>query len=67
MEISGRNKIKATVKSVKSGGVVSEVVLDVGGSDLYSVITNDSVSDMGIKNGDQVTAIVKSTSVMLMK
>lgn len=67
MEISARNKLKGTVSEIKSGGVMTEVTLDVGGHKLCSVVTNDSISDLGIKQGDQLTAIIKSTSVMLMK
>lgn len=67
MEISGRNKIKGTVQDINSGGVMSEVTLDIGGHQLCSVITNGSISGMSIKKGDQITAVIKATSVMLMK
>lgn len=67
MTISARNQLKGTVSDIKSGGVMTEVTLDVGGHQLCSVVTNDSISNLGIKQGDQITAVIKSTSVMLMK
>jgi molybdopterin-binding protein len=67
MKISGRNQIKATVKAITQGGVMSQVVLDFNGAELVSVITNDSARDLEIQVGDAVTAVIKSTSVMLMK
>lgn len=67
MKISGRNQIIAKVKEISHGGIMAKVVLDFHGVDLVSVITNDSAADLDIKIGDEVTAIIKSTSVMLMK
>ena len=67
MEISARNQLPGTVKSVKLGGVMAEVVVDVGGHELVAAITRGSVERMGIKEGDRVTAIIKATEVMLGK
>lgn len=67
MSISVRNKFPGTVKEIKKGGVVSEVIVDAGGHTVVSVITNDAVDDLKLKVGDKVTALVKSTSVMLQK
>jgi molybdopterin-binding protein len=67
MTISVRNKFPGTVKEIKKGGVVAEVIVDGGGHTIVSVITNDAVDEMKLKVGDKVTALVKSTSVMLQK
>jgi molybdopterin-binding protein len=67
MTISVRNKFPGTVKEIKKGGVVAEVIVDAGGHTVVSVITNDAVDEMKLKVGDKVTALVKSTSVMLQK
>jgi molybdopterin-binding protein len=67
MSISIRNKFPGTVKEIKKGGVVAEVIVDAGGHTVVSVITNDAVDEMKLKVGDKVTALVKSTSVMLQK
>lgn len=65
--ISGRNKIPVTVKAIDKGGVVSKVTLDFAGNQLAAIIVNDSVDDLDISVGEQVYAIIKATSVMVMK
>jgi molybdopterin-binding protein len=67
MSISIRNKFPGTVREIKKGGVVAEVVVDAGGLTVVSVITNDAVDEMKLKVGDKVIALVKSTSVMIQK
>jgi molybdopterin-binding protein len=65
--LSARNQFKGTVKSVKLGNVMAEVVIAVGNLEVVSAITRGSVDQMGIKAGDQVVAIIKSTEVMIQK
>jgi molybdopterin-binding protein len=67
MAISARNQLPGTVKSVVLGSVMAEVVLDVAGHQVVSVITRHSVETLDVKAGDSVEAIIKSTDVMLEK
>jgi molybdopterin-binding protein len=67
MKISGRNKLQATVKEVVKGAVMAKVVMDYRGDELVAAITLDSVEDLGLKPGDQVTALVKATEMMVIK
>lgn len=67
MKISGRNKLKATIKEIIKNEVTAKVVMDYKGDELVSVITADSVKDLDLKPGDEVTALVKSTEMMVMK
>jgi molybdopterin-binding protein len=67
MELSARNQLKGTVKSVELGAVMAEVVVDVGGQEVVSVITRHSVERLQLKQGDAVTVIIKSTEVLLGK
>jgi len=67
MKISVRNKIPATVKEVKLGAVMAEVVVQAGNNQIVAAITKDAVEDLALKVGDDVTALVKSTSVMIQK
>jgi molybdopterin-binding protein len=46
---------------------MSELVLDVGGQEMCSTITTGSVNRLGIKTGDEITALVKASSVMIAK
>jgi molybdopterin-binding protein len=65
MEISARNQLPGTVKSVSLGGVMAEVAVDVGGHELVAVITRASAERMGIAEGEAVTVLIKATEVML--
>ena len=67
MKISGRNKFKSIVKEIVIGSVMAKVVLDYNGQEIVSMITIESVEDLGLKVGDQVCALVKSTDVMVVK
>lgn len=67
MEISGRNKLRGKVKNVKSGEVMAQITLDVNGQEVVAAITKDSLDQMGLKLGDDATALIKSTDVMIMK
>lgn len=67
MAISARNQLPGMVKSVVLGTVMAEVVLDVAGHQVVSVITRHAVETLDIKAGDSVKAVIKSTEVMLEK
>jgi molybdopterin-binding protein len=65
--LSARNQLVGVVKSVKLGDVMAEVVIQVGGFEIVSVITRGSAEAMGLKVGDQVKAVIKSTEVLVDK
>lgn len=68
MKYGARNQIKARVKSIKSGDVMSLVKFDVTGpTDMASVLTTESVYDMGLRVGDEVRLIVKAIHVLPVK
>ncbi len=67
MKISGRNKLQGTVKRIRRDGLMAEVTLDCGGNDVMAVVTSESIDDLGLREGDQATALIKATSVMLIK
>ena len=67
MELSARNQLPGTVKSVTLGGVMAEVVVEVAGHEVVSAITRSSAERLNLQVGDQVTVIVKSTDVMIGK
>lgn len=66
MKISARNQLRGTVESVNVGVVTARVGVRVGENLIESVITRQSVEEMNINVGQQVTAVIKSTEVMLM-
>ncbi len=66
MKVSARNLIPGTVKKVTTGMVAAEVLVEVAPDiEVVSVITKESVENMGIKAGSKVKAMVKATSVMI--
>lgn len=67
MPISARNQIAGKVAEVNLGDIMAHVSVRVGKNVIESVITRKSADDLGLKKGDQVTVIIKSTEVMLSK
>jgi len=65
--ISLRNRVNAIVKQVRSGIILSEVVLEYRGQTLSSIITTRSITRLDIKAGDEVEAMVKANEVTLME
>ncbi len=65
--LSARNQLKGTIKAVKLGTIMAEVLLTVGDVEIVSVITRESAERMQLKIGDRATAVVKSTEVMISK
>ena len=65
--LSARNQFQGTVKEVKLGNVMAEVVISAGGLEIVSAITRGSAEQMALKPGDAVTAIIKSTEVLIDK
>lgn len=68
MKYGARNKIVATVKSVKKGDIMSLVKYDVSlPAEMASVLTTESVDDLDLKPGDTVQLIVKAIHVLPVK
>ena len=67
MQLSARNQLPGTVKKVSLGKIMAEVLIDVGGQEVAAEITASSAKRLKLKKGDQVTAIIKSTEVMIGK
>ena len=67
MKISARNQLNGTVKNIETGLVTAKVQVDVNGTNITSIISKEAIEDLGLKVGDSVQTLIKSTSVMLMK
>jgi molybdate transport system regulatory protein len=67
-KLSARNRLRAKIVEVKRGTVTSQVKMRlVSANTLTSIITNDAVEDLSLKEGDEVEAVVKSTDVLVAK
>lgn len=65
MKYGARNKIVAKVTSIKSDPVMSLVKYEVTSpAQMASVITTESVQELGLKVGDTVQLIVKAVHVL---
>jgi molybdopterin-binding protein len=67
MPISARNQLTGRITEILMGEVMAHVSVRVGKNVIESVITRRSAEKLGLKKGDTVTAVIKSTEVMLMK
>ncbi len=65
--LSARNQFKGTVKELKLGNVMAEVVVSVGSLEIVATISRASAERLGLKPGDTATAIVKATDVLIDK
>jgi molybdopterin-binding protein len=67
MTLSARNRLEGKVVELQFGGVMAHVVVRVGKNLIESVITKRSADEMKLKVGDEVSAVIKATEVMLDK
>ena len=68
MKIGARNQLRGEVTEIKRGAVMAEVKLKIPAeSPMASVLTLESLDDLGIKVGDKVRVIAKAVNVLLMK
>jgi len=66
MKTSARNAFRCTVTEIRDGSVNCELILRLTDSvNLAAVITSESLRDLDILPGQEVTALVKAPFVML--
>jgi molybdopterin-binding protein len=66
MKLSARNVLKGTVKRVEHGTVNSEIVIELpGGTEVVSMITRHSAESLGLREGQEVYAVIKASNVMV--
>ena len=65
MKVSARNQLKGTVKSVRLGTIMSEVVIKVGAQEVVAAITRGSAESLDLRKGKAVIVMIKSTDVMI--
>lgn len=68
MKISARNQLKGKVEKVDLGVVMASIKIKVDEPGLITaLITKESVESLGLKEGDKVSAIIKSTEIIIGK
>ena len=67
MKLSARNQLRGTVRSVNRGAAIANVEIDVAGQRVVASITVESVDGLELAEGDEVTAVIKASDVMIAK
>lgn len=67
MKTSARNMIEGTIMKLETDKIMAMVKVKIEPTTLTSIITKESVDDLGLKVGDKIKVMVKSTSVMIVK
>lgn len=68
MKISARNRIKGMIKRIKKGEVASTVKIEISKpTTITAMITKEAVEELGLREGDEVEAVIKATEVMISK
>jgi len=66
MKTSARNELSGKVIELKSGGVITEVIIEISKDIIISAtITNDSKESLGLEVGSDISALIKSSSIIL--
>jgi molybdate transport system regulatory protein len=63
--LSMRNRLRAKVRAIRRGEILSEVALDYQGQAIASVITTRAVQRLALAVGDEVEALIKANEVTL--
>jgi molybdopterin-binding protein len=65
-QMSARNRFSGVVREVRVEGLMAQVEMVVTEpAVLTAIVTADAVEELGIKPGNHVVAVIKSTSVMV--
>lgn len=68
MKLSARNQLQGKVLAVTKGQTTAHVRIEIGnGVTITASITNEAVDDLNLKVGDNASAIIKASDVMVAK
>ncbi len=65
MHVSARNVLKGRVKKINQGSVNTEVIIDIGGAEIVSIITISSAEELNLEEGGTAYAVIKASDVMI--
>lgn len=64
--LSARNCLQGKVTRVSDGAVNAEVVITLtGGTQVYSIVTREAVTELGLAPGVSATAVIKASHIIL--
>ena len=68
MKLSARNQLKGKVTGVEIGAVMASIKVEVSEPGVITaLITKESAENLGLEEGIDVSAIIKSTEVIIGK
>jgi molybdate transport system regulatory protein len=68
LKLSARNNLEGKIVSVEKGVITAKIKIQITApTTITAVITKESAEDLDLKAGDQVSAIIKSTEVIIGK
>lgn len=68
MQLSARNQLNGKITNVEKGAVMANIKIEISEPNtITAVITKESAEKLGLSEGDDVTAIIKSTEVIIGK
>jgi molybdate transport system regulatory protein len=67
LDLSARNQLRGRLIALHVEGLMAEVRVGIGDQELVAVITRSSAERLGLKVGEPIFAVIKSTEVMIGK
>lgn len=68
MKISARNNLEGKIENVELGAVMASIKIKVEEpGTITALITKESAEGLNLKEGDKVSAIIKSTEIIVGK
>ena len=68
MKLSARNQLKGKILEVRKGVTTAHIRINIGGGAVITAsITNEAVDELDLKEGDDATAVIKASDVMVAK
>ncbi|MDR2830313.1 MAG: TOBE domain-containing protein [Methanobrevibacter sp.] len=68
MQLSARNIIDGKVSDVELGAVMAKVKIEVSKPGIITaLVSKEAIEDLNVKKGDDISAIIKSTEIIIAK
>jgi molybdopterin-binding protein len=67
MQTSARNRLPGVVRDVRIEGLMARVDIQVGDNHVVALISAEAATDLRLQVGMRVSALVKATSVMVVR
>ncbi len=68
MKLSARNQFAGRIVAVQKGQTTGHVQIEIAGGVIVTAsITNEAVDELALAVGDQATAVIKASDVMVAK